>query len=255
MKKRLQKLIAGVLVGAVVIGGASFAKQSSESINVTYDNIKILIDGKEYKPTDANGKAVEPFIYNGTTYLPVRAIANAFDKDVDWEAQTSTVTLGSKNYDWLDQMGYVDYETSSVYSEMKAIPEGTKDNNGKKFDRGIMFNLSQRYYEEDNEGNIRSYQTVEYLLNKNYKTFSGSFISCYNRYNDEDPQSVIVKIYGDGKLIYTSPVLSYGAKETPFDIDVSEYKILKIHAEIPNLYGSRFSNPTFGIADARLSKK
>ena len=35
---------------------------------------------------------------------------NAFDKNVDWEPQTSTVILGSKNYDWLDQMGYADYE-------------------------------------------------------------------------------------------------------------------------------------------------
>lgn len=252
--KNFFKCTAGLLAVAALTSGVVFAKQASETINVIYDNIKIMIDGKEYLPTDANGKSVEPFIYNGTTYLPVRAIANAFDKDVDWEAQTSTVTLGSKNYDWLDQMGYVDYETSSVQSTMKAIPSGTKDNDGIKYDRGLKFQLSTRYYEEDNKGDIRSYQTIEYLLNKNYKTFTGNFISL-NEYSGD--QSVIVKIYGDGKLIYTSPVISYGSKSTPFEIDVANYKILKLHLEIPNLYYSSANNDAsdIGIADARLAKK
>lgn len=250
MKKRLQGLVAGILIGVMLTGGVVFAKQATETISVIYDNIRILIDGKEYQPTDANGDAVEPFAYNGTTYLPVRAIANAFDKDVDWEAQTSTVTLGSKNYDWLDQMGYVDYKTTHPQSTMKAIAEGTKDSSGVKFDRGLQFTLRADKYMEDNDGSIYSYQTVEYLLNNSYKTFSGNFISLCSAYG----QSVIVKFYGDGQLIYTSPVISYGTKATKFDVDISNYKILKMHIEIPNLYYGNFPSDV-GIADARLSKK
>lgn len=256
MKRNFLKCTAGLLAVATLTSGVVFAKQASETINVIYDNIKIMIDGKEYLPTDANGKSVEPFIYNGTTYLPVRAIANAFDKDVDWEAQTSTVTLGSKNYDWLDQLGYVDYETTSVYSTMTAISSGTKSNDGIKYDRGLKFSISTSSYKEDNKGRISSHQTVEYLLNKNYKTFTGNFISLNNIPND---QSVIVKIYGDGNLIYTSPVISYGSKSTPFEIDVADYKILKLHIEIPNLYHAdsymNGSSSDIGIADARLAKK
>lgn len=63
MKKRLQGTIAGVLICSMLTSGVVFAKQASETLNVIYDNIKILIDGKEYQPTDANGNAVEPFIY------------------------------------------------------------------------------------------------------------------------------------------------------------------------------------------------
>ncbi len=253
MKKQAKKIIASVLVGAVLTCGVAFAKQITETISVTYDNIKIMIDGKEYQPTDALGNVVEPFIYNGTTYLPVRAIANAFDKEVDWEAQTSTVTLGSKNYDWLDQMGYVDYETTAQKSTMKAIPTGTKDNDGMKYDRGIQFELRTDEYQENNDGTIRSYQTVSYLLNNNYNTFNGSFISLQT---SQGNQGTVAKVYGDGKLIYTSPVLSYGAKATPFEIDVSGYKILKIHVEIPNLYhDGSWDISKIGIADARLSKE
>ena len=95
MKKRLQKIIAGVLIGIMLTSGAAFAKQMSERIDVLYNNIKIIIDGVEYTPTDVNGNTVEPFIYKGTTYLPLRAIANAFDKDVDWNGENYTVILNS----------------------------------------------------------------------------------------------------------------------------------------------------------------
>lgn len=247
MKKQI--LCTGILIASIITSGVAFSKQAIETINVTYDNIKIMIDGKEYQPKDANGNAVEPFIYQGTTYLPVRAIANAFDKDVDWEALTSTVTLGSKNYDWLDQMGYVDYKTTSVRSTLKPIPAGTTSN-GIRYDRGLKFELRADEYQEDNDGSIYSYQDVEYLLNGKYRTFSGTFISLC-KYDD---QSIIAKIYGDGQLLYTSPIISYGTKATEFNIDVSDYKILKIHVEIPNLYHAH-REPSIGIADARLSKK
>ena len=96
MKKRLQGIVAGMLIGALLLGGATFAKQVSEKVDIFYNNIKIFIDGTELIPKDANGNAVEPFIMNGTTYLPVRAVANAFGKDVDWDGETQTVYLGAK---------------------------------------------------------------------------------------------------------------------------------------------------------------
>ena len=96
--KKYRVIAAGVAV-MLILGATAFAKQVTETIEVTYDNIKILIDGVEHTAKDANGNVIEPFIYNGTTYLPVRGIANAFNKDVSWEPQTSTVSLGSINYD------------------------------------------------------------------------------------------------------------------------------------------------------------
>ena len=59
-----------------------------------YDNIKLVIDGATITPKDANGSTVEPFIYNGTTYLPVRAVGNALGKQVSWDGKTKTVYLG-----------------------------------------------------------------------------------------------------------------------------------------------------------------
>ncbi len=55
--------------------------------------VKIFVDDKEFIPTDVNGNVVDAFIYNGTTYLPVRAIAELNDFDVSWDSANSAVKL------------------------------------------------------------------------------------------------------------------------------------------------------------------
>lgn len=78
MKERLKGMLVGLLIGTTVAGGTVWAGSGMKNIDVMYDNIKIYMDGELVKPKDANGQTVEPFIYNGTTYLPVRAVGNAY---------------------------------------------------------------------------------------------------------------------------------------------------------------------------------
>lgn len=63
---------------------------------LNYKDIKIYINQKLIEPKDANGNIAEPFIIDGTTYLPVRAVAEAFNKNVDWKDETKTVIISSK---------------------------------------------------------------------------------------------------------------------------------------------------------------
>jgi len=94
-KEKAKGLITGVIIGSILTGGiAVFATQGNATIDVFYNNIKLIVDGILVNPTDAGGNTVEPFIYNGTTYLPVRAIGNALGKNVSWDGDTSTVYLG-----------------------------------------------------------------------------------------------------------------------------------------------------------------
>ena len=96
MKKRLEGFVAGVIATLMLTGVFAFAKEAGEMISVLYNNIKIIIDGENFVATNVNGDVVEPFIYEGTTYLPVRAIATAFDKDVAWDEETYTVSITGK---------------------------------------------------------------------------------------------------------------------------------------------------------------
>lgn len=95
MNKTLKGFAAG-FIAAACLTSSTFAAPLVKSINITYDNIKIYINNTLLKPVDVNGNSVEPFIYNGTTYLPVRAVAQALGKAVEWDNKTKTVYLNDK---------------------------------------------------------------------------------------------------------------------------------------------------------------
>ena len=57
------------------------------------DDFTIIVDGVVTQFCDANGSRVYPLLYNGVTYLPVRAIGELMGKTVGWNSATQTVTL------------------------------------------------------------------------------------------------------------------------------------------------------------------
>ena len=83
---------------------------SSESIGqktltAFFDNIRFVVDGELIIPKDDTGNEVEPFIVDGTTYLPVKTVGEAVGKQFTWDGNTSTVYLGAvpgQTQDWLD---------------------------------------------------------------------------------------------------------------------------------------------------------
>ena len=90
-------MLTGLLIGAVVFGGGvALASNRTVTMTVTYSDVKIVVDGTEITPKDVNGKYVEPFISDGTTYLPVRAVASALGKEVGWDGDTNTVYIGTQ---------------------------------------------------------------------------------------------------------------------------------------------------------------
>jgi hypothetical protein len=88
---------AGIIIGALVFGGAgALASSGSRTLTAVYGDIQIYIDKERITPKDVTGKTVEPFAVDGTTYLPIRAISEAFGKEVSWDGGTSSVYIGEQ---------------------------------------------------------------------------------------------------------------------------------------------------------------
>jgi len=99
MKKlNLKSFIAGIIITVLFMSmiNTVFAEQINKIITAVYRDIKITVDGEKFEPKDANGNHVEPFISNGTTYLPVRSVAEAVGYNVEWDEITNTVILSKK---------------------------------------------------------------------------------------------------------------------------------------------------------------
>ncbi len=92
--KNLRKIITSALAISM-IGIVANATVGQRAATLNYDSIKIMLDGKEIVPTDADGNTLEPFIIDGTTYLPVRGVSGALGLGVNWNAETKTVELNT----------------------------------------------------------------------------------------------------------------------------------------------------------------
>lgn len=208
MKKTLQGFIAGTLSGIILTSGIAIAANTTTLYDVMTNGIKIFVDGQKIIPKDANGNRVEPFIHNGTTYLPVRAIADALGKAVYWDGQNYTVYLGKAP-------GVLEYPTVQL-EDMVSIANTPKksdqliDNYGNSYGRAIW-----------NFGGVN----YEYLLNMKYEKFKGVLYIPQGETSDE---SVTLSIIADGKTIYTSPAMTKTSCPINIDVDIRGCNDLKI---------------------------
>ncbi len=88
------------------------------------DQISIIINGKSFQAHDALGNEISPIIYNDRTYLPLRAIGEAFGKAVDWDGNTNTVFIGDKGdvvYPYSDEVRVVIDGGIFVYTDENNI--------------------------------------------------------------------------------------------------------------------------------------
>ncbi|MBQ7791960.1 MAG: hypothetical protein IJ367_00500 [Clostridia bacterium] len=102
MKQNIKSLVSGIIIGSMLTGGITLAKTGSETLEAWYSDIKIFVNGTKINPTDALGNAVEPFIVDGTTYLPVRAVGEALQKEVTWDGATASVYLTDKKTETIE---------------------------------------------------------------------------------------------------------------------------------------------------------
>lgn len=92
MKKTVLSYVAGFVTASLLTCGIAYAS-TTKTLQANYNNIKVYIDNVLADLKDANGSTVEPFICDGTTYLPLRAVANALGCQVEWDGATQSVKL------------------------------------------------------------------------------------------------------------------------------------------------------------------
>lgn len=81
-------------------GSTAPADAKPTSITVQIDpGITVKYDGKVQTMGDVNGNPVYPMMYDGTTYLPIRAVSDMLKIGVDWDGATRTVLLQPRTID------------------------------------------------------------------------------------------------------------------------------------------------------------
>ena len=87
----MKKFIAGITAGVVLATSVSAIAATVQNIKASYSVSKLIVNGVD------TGKGSSCFISEGTTYVPLRVIAEALNQDISWDSATKTIYINSKD--------------------------------------------------------------------------------------------------------------------------------------------------------------
>lgn len=96
IKQHVKRWTGALLCALMLVGtlSANVYAASVATVSATLSpDITVKVDGVTQTFFTVAGTQVHPVLYNGTTYLPVRAIGELMGKNVNWDQNTLTVTL------------------------------------------------------------------------------------------------------------------------------------------------------------------
>ena len=96
MRKNIVSFASGAIAMLLLMGLSVTALAANGAIKIEVSPIKVMVNGEIFKPKDASGNDVMVFTYNGTTYAPLRALAEAYGLEVGYDAESRIATVNAK---------------------------------------------------------------------------------------------------------------------------------------------------------------
>lgn len=221
--RSIRSYLLGVLTTLMVVSLATpaLAAAVQKTIQVS-TGVHIFVDDVELRPTDANGDPVEVFVYNGTTYLPVRAVSEGLGKPVQWEGSTRSVYIGKHSSDkpaaYLNEMDYFTKERAWEFDY------ALQDNLGVEHLHSICRVASPIYDWDDG--------SITYKLNGLYSRLTGVYFQQYSKRDRDFSTTVVIK--GDGYELWQGSVAK---GMDPLNIDIDITGVLELTIEYPSSGG------------------
>lgn len=99
---------------ATVVNAANYTK----TLNATYRNIGVTYNGV------SKTLSAEPFLVDGSTYVPLRAVSEVMGADVNWNGSTNTVTITNNAGDTTSlqqQLASANYQVTTLQRELETV--------------------------------------------------------------------------------------------------------------------------------------
>ena len=221
--RKMQKLgymaIGAVFTLVLAMALPVFAASTQRQLTAHFNNIRVVVDGVLITPRDGLGNVVEPFVVDGTTYLPVRAVAEALGRQVEWDGATQTVYIGVRPgaVQFLPDVAPA-FQTSSqavsIYTEFSTLQSGGAERfslGGVTFTEGIIMS-----------GNAWGVHN----LNGQFTSFSG-VVSQRDGEANPFAETPSVRIFTDGRLAL-EVLIEAGMLPQEFTIDITGVNQLRI---------------------------
>lgn len=245
------------VASTLLVSGATVAYAANSSkIEVYFENIVYMFDGVEKKPTGSKG-----FIYDDTTYVPLRFVTETLGKKVSWQEDAKTIWIGQQPPQSVDLTdlpvsGQDEASGSLAIDSWSSAGHNTAAEtaftiNGKTYKKGIGLYLHDIPYPPY----IRTGGNATYTLSGKYARLTG-LIGAGNSTQDDTAEGTLTMI-GDGKELLSITGIAAKANPKKVDVDLTGIQELTIHfqSDRNGLINMIFADPKLTAADPASVKE
>lgn len=142
-KSALAALLASALAAGMAMG-ATAAGTLQEIKAYLNSGITIQYNGEEQVLKDAQGVRLYPITYNGSTYVPIRAVSDILDVKVEWDQASQTVLLGNPvdGVDMIEELKA--YQSNEFQQVQTADKQDPRDISGNSYSHWIYLRGAPR---------------------------------------------------------------------------------------------------------------
>lgn len=212
----MKKFISGFVAGAILFGSIGVFAVGGQLIEINYGIKDIKINNVSQMPKQ------KPFTYNGTTFVPLRFIADKLGQPVKYDSAAQTIFIGKfdgeKEY-LGSKKTHSDYEVKALSYEYSDGSKPIKDNLRNVHTQYLLLKYQPTMTEKPSG-------MFNFKLNKNYTKFYASigFIEGF----DGVDKPVRINIYADDKRIYAGEV---ERGELPADVNLDLTDVINLRIE------------------------
>lgn len=257
----MKKFVSGLIVGLSLSLTISYAASIPQNITVHYDRIKkIVVDGEDKTPTEK-----KLFIYEGTTYVPLRYFGEIMNKKITWDEKDETIYIGEIPSKVTIEKTYLTDSPISYFSNAHLF----RINNSKEQTQNRDYDDSYSFFDDfamsvlmdpitkkaerfDKGIALRAYKdgtTIVYNLNNSYDKLTG-LVGYDNELNHKITEECLVRVSVDG-VIKQEMTIKPNAFPNKIDLDIKDGKSVSIQLVVP---GENTREPIINFVDMILEK-
>lgn len=198
MKRQFRSFFAGMITTVLIAALALSVMAITGKTSIDVYPIDIMVNGEVFQPTNAQGKPVDVFTYKGTTYAPLRALAEAYGLEVGYDAEKKLATVSEPEATPEDNkmaFQYVPQNDDPAYADFMDMWDIELSGDGRwLFLESKELEATMKWWQSDDE--LVRYKHLKSFANELSKQF------------DNEPPTIIV--LGSGALYNESFLHPYG---------------------------------------------
>lgn len=228
MVKRGMRFVIGTVAVLILTAGAALAATGAITISVNETPVNFSYNGQNRTPAggvfdNQGSKVPDAFIYDGTTYVPIRLVGNILGLPVTWNSAQHAVILGKASANAMP-FGILG-PSSCTYQSLTCTSNVTVTMAGKTYNSAAQYQIASAFVFPP----APLITTAGYNLNNDYSRFNftiGLDSSTWNGVTTQAP--VTVSIIGNGGQPLWTHVFAPGSAPVTGSVSVSQTPVIGI---------------------------